>query len=118
MALVQKMFHILYGHFTGYAICLSCGALLKNYLPFHNCLLYCNIEELNIKTCQSIAFCIFPSCNKTNNSILSYLNHMFDDHKTLLLYKCDLCGIAFVSKVGVYHHMEMTSYKCYALLNN
>ena len=59
----------------------------ENLLPFYNCLLYSNIEELNIKTCQSISFCLFPSCNKTNNSILSYLNHMFDEIANVTCFK-------------------------------
>ena len=112
MSCGQKFYAIPGGEFTGFVVCLWCGAVLKQNLPFHNCLLYGDICEWHVRTVASLRHCLFPNCVKQSYSILDSLSHNYRTHNTLIFYTCDGCGIGFVSKIGVYLHRQHTNYKC------
>ena len=108
----QKFYIIPGGDFTGYVVCLWCCTVLKNNLAYHNCLLYTDIYEWNIRATSSLRHCPFTNCPCKNDCILDSLNHNYHIHNTVIIYTCDKCGIGFVSKIGVYLHRQHTNYQC------
>ena len=108
----QKFYIIPGGDFAGFVVCLWCGAILKNNLPFHNCLLYGDIYEWHIRSTGSLKYCLFSDCLQKNYSILDSLIHNYHTHNTVIIYTCDICGVGFVSKIGVFLHRQHTNYQC------
>ena len=117
MSSTQDFYHISGGKFAGHVICLWCGALLKNNLAYHSCLLYPDIDEWYIQTCCSLRFCPFATCSRVNYSIGEHVCHILNDHMTLILYTCDLCGVAYVSKTAVYLHKKSINFLCNSMDN-
>ena len=104
MSSLNNFYNILCGEYTGYSICLWCGAILKVNLRYHNCLVYPNIPDWHTYTVAVLCPCAYENCHVRNNSVQEYITHMVKTHSTLVFYMCKRCGIGYISYIGVKLH--------------
>ena len=82
----QKFYFITSGQFSGFSICVWCGAVLKNNLDFHSCLTYHDIYNWHLQTLSSLHHCPLPNCNWINSTLKGYLDHTINKHSILIIF--------------------------------
>ena len=105
----QPMYKIPSGSLQNFYVCETCGSVLDIYINFHRCLLQPDIVCLHLEVIKGINSYPFYHCSKRHNSVRDYMNHTISTHKSVVVFSCTFCGIAFITKSGLQEHIPHCS---------